>query len=65
MYIFVRYRYNSMGSSEMDKTPKEDSKTAPPTSQEQSPTTNAGTVNPDWSGFQVFNEKSLCWHIMF
>ena len=74
-----------MGSSEMDKTPKEkEAKTPPPTTtqvficmfggfivlyvffylskinnfnfvlQEQSSTTGSGTVNPDWTGFQVF-----------
>ncbi|CAJ1931053.1 unnamed protein product [Sphenostylis stenocarpa] len=46
----------SMGSSEMDKAPKEkESKTPPPTSQEQSSTTATGTVNPDWPGFQAYS----------
>ena len=27
--------------------------------QEQSSTTSTGTINPDWSSFQVFNFKSL------
>ncbi|KAE9613268.1 putative transcription factor bZIP family [Lupinus albus] len=44
-----------MSSSEMDKTPKEESKTPPPTSQEQSSTTGAGTINPDWSSFQAYS----------
>ncbi|ESW30235.1 hypothetical protein PHAVU_002G136000 [Phaseolus vulgaris] len=45
-----------MGSSEMDKTPKEkESKTPPPTSQEQSSTTATGTINPDWPGFQAYS----------
>ncbi|XP_027359656.1 bZIP transcription factor 16 isoform X2 [Abrus precatorius] len=45
-----------MGSSEMDKTPKEkESKTPPPTSQEQSSTTSTGAINPDWSGFQAYS----------
>ncbi|KAL2348895.1 hypothetical protein Fmac_002895 [Flemingia macrophylla] len=45
-----------MGSSEMDKTPKEkESKTPPPTSQEQSSTTGTGTINPDWPGFQAYS----------
>lgn len=76
-----------MGSSDMDKTPKEESKTPPATSQvylgffcflyidclvpyvmpeifccllqEQSSTTGMPTTNPDWSNFQVFNEKVL------
>ncbi|KAK7307340.1 hypothetical protein VNO77_40303 [Canavalia gladiata] len=40
----------------MDKTPKEkESKTPPPTSQEQSSTTSTGTINPDWSGFQAYS----------
>ncbi|KAH1264157.1 bZIP transcription factor 16 [Glycine max] len=48
----------SMGSSEMDKTPKEkESKTPPPppTSQEQSSTTSTGTINPEWPGFQAYS----------
>ncbi|XP_057448677.1 bZIP transcription factor 16-like [Lotus japonicus] len=46
-----------MGSSEMDKTPKEkESKTPPLTPQEQPPTTSTGTVNPpDWSSFQAYS----------
>ncbi|MED6220339.1 hypothetical protein PIB30_043947 [Stylosanthes scabra] len=45
-----------MGSSEMDKTPKEkESKTTPPASQEQSSATSTGTVNPDWSSFQAYS----------
>ncbi|CAL0311785.1 unnamed protein product [Lupinus luteus] len=44
-----------MSSSEMDKTPKEESKTPPPTSQEHSSTTGAGTINPDWSSFQAYS----------
>ncbi|KAK9928073.1 hypothetical protein M0R45_025227 [Rubus argutus] len=47
-----------MGSSEMDKPAKEkekELKTTPPTTQEQSATTSAGTVNPDWSGFQAYS----------
>ncbi|CAL0314183.1 unnamed protein product [Lupinus luteus] len=45
-----------MGSSEMDKTPKEkESKTPPPTSQEQSSAAGAGTINPDWSSFQAYS----------
>ncbi|XVF52049.1 hypothetical protein PTKIN_Ptkin04bG0233900 [Pterospermum kingtungense] len=46
-----------MGSSEMDKTAKEkEPKTPPPTTtQEPSSTTNAGTVNADWSGFQAYS----------
>ncbi|KHN04840.1 bZIP transcription factor 16-like isoform X2 [Glycine soja] len=47
-----------MGSSEMDKTPKEkESKTPPPppTSQEQSSTTSTGTINPEWPGFQAYS----------
>ncbi|KAG5155943.1 hypothetical protein JHK82_013912 [Glycine max] len=47
-----------MGSSEMDKTPKEkESKTPPPppTSQEQSSTTSSGTINPEWPGFQAYS----------
>ncbi|RVW20567.1 bZIP transcription factor 68 [Vitis vinifera] len=45
-----------MGSSEMDKAGKEkESKTPPTTTQEQSSTTSAGTVNPDWSGFQAYS----------
>ncbi|KAK7366987.1 hypothetical protein VNO80_08992 [Phaseolus coccineus] len=40
----------------MDKTPKEkESKTPPPTSQEQSSTTATGTINPDWPGFQAYS----------
>ncbi|RDX91592.1 bZIP transcription factor 68, partial [Mucuna pruriens] len=46
----------SMGSSEMDKAPKEkESKTPPPASQEQSSTTGTGTINPDWPGFQAYS----------
>ncbi|OMO77374.1 hypothetical protein CCACVL1_15029 [Corchorus capsularis] len=43
-----------MGSSEMDKAAKEKEPKTPPaaTTQEQSSTTNSGTVNADWSGFQ-------------
>ncbi|XP_014520949.1 bZIP transcription factor 16 [Vigna radiata var. radiata] len=45
-----------MGSSEMDKAPKEkESKTPPPMSQEQSSTTATGTINPDWPGFQAYS----------
>ncbi|BAT75252.1 bZIP transcription factor [Vigna angularis] len=45
-----------MGSSDMDKTPKEkESKTPPATSQEQSPTTGMATINPDWSNFQTYS----------
>ncbi|KAI5327424.1 hypothetical protein L3X38_026820 [Prunus dulcis] len=47
-----------MGSSEMDKPVKEkekESKTTPASTQEQSATTSAGTVNPDWSGFQAYS----------
>ncbi|XP_062027537.1 bZIP transcription factor 16-like [Rosa rugosa] len=48
-----------MGSSEMDKPAKEkekELKTTPPTTQEQqSATTSAGTVNPDWTGFQAYS----------
>ncbi|KAL3006113.1 hypothetical protein AAZX31_08G258600 [Glycine max] len=45
-----------MGSSDMDKTPKEkESKTPPATSQEQSSTTAMPTTNPDWSNFQTYS----------
>ncbi|XP_020978425.1 bZIP transcription factor 16 isoform X2 [Arachis ipaensis] len=45
-----------MGSSEMDKTPKEkESKTPPPASQEQSSATSTGAVNPEWSSFQAYS----------
>ncbi|KAI4314528.1 hypothetical protein L6164_027427 [Bauhinia variegata] len=45
-----------MGSSEMDKTPKEkESKTPPATSQEQSSTTSTGTINAEWSSFQAYS----------
>lgn len=47
-----------MGSSEMDKPAKDkdrDSKTPPTSTQEQSSTTSAGAVNPDWSGFQAYS----------
>ncbi|POO02383.1 Basic-leucine zipper transcription factor [Trema orientale] len=47
-----------MGSSEMDKPAKDkekDSKTPPPSTQEQSSTTSTGAVNPDWSGFQAYS----------
>ncbi|KAI4328021.1 hypothetical protein L6164_020418 [Bauhinia variegata] len=45
-----------MGSSEMDKTPKEkESKTPPTTSQEQSTTTSTGAINTDWSSFQAYS----------
>ncbi|KAJ7943884.1 BZIP transcription factor family protein [Quillaja saponaria] len=45
-----------MGSSEMDKNPKEkDSKTPPTSSQDQSSASATGTVNPDWSGFQAYS----------
>ncbi|KAL5172514.1 bZIP transcription factor 16 [Glycine soja] len=49
------YLYKSMGSSDMDKTPKEESKTPPATSQEQSSTTGMPTTNPDWSNFQTYS----------
>ncbi|KAL2334179.1 hypothetical protein Fmac_015392 [Flemingia macrophylla] len=45
-----------MGSSDMDKSPKEkESKTSPATSQEQSSTTPMATMNPDWSNFQTYS----------
>ncbi|KAM0967318.1 hypothetical protein ACFX13_023329 [Malus domestica] len=47
-----------MGSSEMDKPSKEkekEAKTTPASTQEQSVTTSAGTVNPEWSGFQAYS----------
>ncbi|OMO93387.1 hypothetical protein COLO4_16931 [Corchorus olitorius] len=46
-----------MGSSEMDKAAKEKEPKTPPaaTTQEQSSTTNSGTVNADWSGFQAYS----------
>ncbi|XVF13688.1 hypothetical protein REPUB_Repub08aG0229500 [Reevesia pubescens] len=46
-----------MGSSEMDKTAKEKEPKTPPatTTQEPSSTTNSGTVNADWSGFQAYS----------
>ncbi|XP_050212311.1 bZIP transcription factor 16-like isoform X2 [Mercurialis annua] len=48
-----------MGSSEIDKTPKEkEAKTPPPaatTAQEQPSTTSTATVNPDWTGFQTYS----------
>ncbi|XWS38802.1 hypothetical protein CRYUN_Cryun19dG0161600 [Craigia yunnanensis] len=46
-----------MGSSEMDKTAKEKEPKTPSaaTTQEQSSTTNSGTVNADWSGFQAYS----------
>ncbi|KAK6251548.1 hypothetical protein SCA6_005553 [Theobroma cacao] len=49
--------YRRMGSSEMDKTAKEKEPKTPPaaTTQEQSSTTNSGTVNADWSGFQAYS----------
>ncbi|XP_022145379.1 bZIP transcription factor 16 isoform X2 [Momordica charantia] len=43
-----------MSSSEMEKPPKDkETKTTPPTT--QTSTTSAGTVNPDWSGFQAYS----------
>lgn len=41
----------------MDKAGKEKESKTPPTTttQEQSSTTSAGTVNPDWSGFQAYS----------
>ncbi|KAL0550525.1 hypothetical protein IC582_015047 [Cucumis melo] len=46
-----------MSGSEMEKPPKDkETKTPPPpTTQEQTTTTSAGTVNPDWSGFQAYS----------
>ncbi|KAK6781685.1 hypothetical protein RDI58_019481 [Solanum bulbocastanum] len=47
-----------MGSSEMDKSPKEAKEakeSKPPNSQEQTSTTTAGPVNQDWSGFQAYS----------
>ncbi|XP_038888152.1 bZIP transcription factor 16-like isoform X3 [Benincasa hispida] len=44
-----------MGGSEMNKSTKEESKTTPATTQEQSPNTSTGTVNPEWSGFQAYS----------
>ncbi|KAF7829180.1 bZIP transcription factor 16 isoform X1 [Senna tora] len=45
-----------MGSSDMDKTPKEkEPKTPPASSQEQSSTPGTGTINPDWSSFQAYS----------
>ncbi|KAM7525477.1 hypothetical protein LguiA_015379 [Lonicera macranthoides] len=44
-----------MGSSEMDKPTKEAKESKTPTSQEQASSTSAGTVNPDWSGFQAYS----------
>ncbi|KAA8522001.1 hypothetical protein F0562_012685 [Nyssa sinensis] len=44
-----------MGSSEMDKPGKEAKESKTPTSQEQASSTNTGTVNPDWSGFQAYS----------
>ncbi|KAK2373797.1 bZIP transcription factor [Trifolium repens] len=46
-----------MGNSEMDKTAKEkESKTPPPTSQEQpSTTTSTGAINNDWASFQAYS----------
>lgn len=46
-----------MGSSEADKQAKEKEAKMPPatTTQEQTPTTSTGAVNPDWSGFQAYS----------
>ncbi|KAJ4728573.1 BZIP transcription factor family protein [Melia azedarach] len=46
-----------MGSSEVEKQAKEKEAKTPPatTTQEQTPTTSTGTVNPDWSGFQAYS----------
>ncbi|PPE02610.1 hypothetical protein GOBAR_DD00309 [Gossypium barbadense] len=46
-----------MGSSEMDKAAKEKEPKTPPaiTAQESSSTTNSGSVNADWSGFQAYS----------
>ncbi|KAG8486533.1 hypothetical protein CXB51_020005 [Gossypium anomalum] len=46
-----------MGSSEMDKAAKEKEPKTPPaiTAQEPSSTTNSGSVNADWSGFQAYS----------
>ncbi|XP_044466368.1 bZIP transcription factor 16-like [Mangifera indica] len=46
-----------MGSSEVDKQAKEKEAKTPPTATTQEPTatTSAGTVNPDWSGFQAYS----------
>ncbi|GMJ12532.1 basic region/leucine zipper transcription factor 16 [Hibiscus trionum] len=44
-----------MGSSEKDKAAKEKEPKAPPATQEASSTTNSGTVNADWSGFQAYS----------
>ncbi|XP_023540471.1 bZIP transcription factor 16-like [Cucurbita pepo subsp. pepo] len=45
-----------MSSSEMEKPPKDkETKTPPLTTQEQTSTTSAGAVNPDWSGFQAYS----------
>ncbi|XP_016475751.2 bZIP transcription factor 16 [Nicotiana tabacum] len=47
-----------MGSSEMDKSSKEAKEAKEPktpNSQAQASTTTAGSVNPDWSGFQAYS----------
>uniref|UniRef100_A0A5B7AJ13 Putative transcription factor HBP-1a n=1 Tax=Davidia involucrata TaxID=16924 RepID=A0A5B7AJ13_DAVIN len=47
-----------MGSSEMDKPSKElkeGKESKVPTTQDQPSSTNTGTVNPDWSGFQAYS----------
>ena len=47
-----------MGSGEMDKSSKEAKEAKEPktpNSQAQASTTTAGSVNPDWSGFQAYS----------